>query len=184
MQLGRKDTCLNESMVQGNVKVTYTDDQGDEIAVSDDEDLYAAYDWATSSSAGNLKFKVASTQPVQEDLAFKKLLEAEDSDFAMSEGLNGSDSEPEAPQSKLTARPSQKKEKVSTDKKKKVKKDINAEKKPVEKKKKEKVEEMSKKSDSKQKLTEEEKTMRRIIKQAIKMQTEHLVRENLLEPKK
>ena len=41
-----------------SVKITYVDDAGDEIAVSDDEDLAAAYDWASTQSNRNIKLSV------------------------------------------------------------------------------------------------------------------------------
>ena len=40
------------------VKITYVDDAGDEIAVSDDEDLSAAYDWASTQANKNIKLSV------------------------------------------------------------------------------------------------------------------------------
>jgi lysyl-tRNA synthetase class I len=39
-------------------KITYVDDAGDEVAVSDDEDLAAAYDWATTQTNKNIKLSV------------------------------------------------------------------------------------------------------------------------------
>lgn len=61
MHLCRKEQELMEAMKIDSIKVTYTDDQGDEVAVSDDEDLFAAYEWA-ASYAGNLKLKVKKIQ--------------------------------------------------------------------------------------------------------------------------
>ena len=39
-------------------QVQYTDECGDVIAVSDDEDLAAAYEWAETQPTMNLKFNV------------------------------------------------------------------------------------------------------------------------------
>ena len=44
IHLCRKEQELMEAMKQDWIKVSYTDDQGDEVAVSDDEDLFAAYE--------------------------------------------------------------------------------------------------------------------------------------------
>jgi hypothetical protein len=40
------------------LKISYVDDAGDEVAVSDDEDLYAAYDWASTQPNSNIKLSV------------------------------------------------------------------------------------------------------------------------------
>ena len=39
--------------------IKYTDDTGDEINVSDDEDLYSCYDWLNGQAPQDLKFTVS-----------------------------------------------------------------------------------------------------------------------------
>ena len=88
MHFCRKEQELMNAMQQDSIKVTYTDDQGDEVAVSDDEDLFAAYEWAASYS-GNLKLKV---KPVQKsETQTKTLVNGELSDSDNSD--SGSDTE-------------------------------------------------------------------------------------------
>jgi hypothetical protein len=46
------------SACNATYQVEYTDEQGDVIAVSDDEDLAAAYEWAEMQPTMNLKLTV------------------------------------------------------------------------------------------------------------------------------
>lgn len=86
IHLCRKEQELMEAMKQDSIKVSYTDDQGDEVAVSDDEDLFAAYEWA-ATYAGNLKLKVKPVQkPQTKTLVNEELSESDNSD-------SGSDTE-------------------------------------------------------------------------------------------
>ena len=86
IHLCRKEQELMEAMKQDSIKVSYTDDQGDEVAVSDDEDLFAAYEWA-AAYAGNLKLKVKPVQkPQTKTLVNEELSESDNSD-------SGSDTE-------------------------------------------------------------------------------------------
>lgn len=55
IHLCRKEVELRIALEKSVIKVTYTDDEGDIVAVSDDEDLYAAYEWASSHNV-NIKF--------------------------------------------------------------------------------------------------------------------------------
>ena len=73
IHLCRKEQELMEAMKQDSIKVSYTDDQGDEVAVSDDEDLFAAYEQA-ATYAGNLKLKVKPVQKPQTKTLVKEEL--------------------------------------------------------------------------------------------------------------
>jgi hypothetical protein len=53
------------------IKISYVDDAGDEVAVSDDEDLAAAYDWATTQTNRNVKLSVKDNKRRRSD-SFKK----------------------------------------------------------------------------------------------------------------
>ena len=53
------------------VKISYVDDAGDEVAVSDDEDLAAAYDWASTQTNRNVKLSVKDNKRRRSD-SFKK----------------------------------------------------------------------------------------------------------------
>lgn len=54
------------------IKITYVDDQGDEVAVSDDEDLAAAYDWASTQTTRNIKLSVKDNLKRRRSDSFKK----------------------------------------------------------------------------------------------------------------
>ena len=73
IHLCRKVQELTEAMKQDSIKVSYTDDQGDEVAVSDDEDLFAAYEQA-ATYADNLKIKVKPVQKPQTKTLVKEEL--------------------------------------------------------------------------------------------------------------
>lgn len=52
---------------QSTIKLSYQDDTGDVIGLSDDEDLATAYEWAESMPDKNLKVKVDSRKPEKKE---------------------------------------------------------------------------------------------------------------------
>jgi hypothetical protein len=57
-----RDQTKNPQVDTSVLKIAYVDDAGDEVAVSDDEDLAAAYDWASSQPNSNIKLSVTQKQ--------------------------------------------------------------------------------------------------------------------------
>jgi len=53
-----RDQTKNPQADTSVLKIAYVDDAGDEVAVSDDEDLAAAYDWASTQPNANIKLCV------------------------------------------------------------------------------------------------------------------------------
>ena len=62
--------------LQSAFKIEYTDDAGDVIAVSDDEDLLSAYEWADQQNTTDLKLHVSAKNDVAMQAELMKPLEA------------------------------------------------------------------------------------------------------------
>lgn len=73
---------MEKLISSGNYQITYTDDTGDIINVSDDEDLQAAYEVAESSMGNQLKLNV---QPRQEESNLDISFQVEKSDQMIKE---------------------------------------------------------------------------------------------------
>jgi hypothetical protein len=54
------------------LKITYVDDAGDEVAVSDDEDLAAAYDWASTQTNRSIKLSAKDKAKRRRSDSFQK----------------------------------------------------------------------------------------------------------------
>jgi len=57
-QMAKGEQSDQQLILSNQFTITYKDDTGDIINVSDDEDLFAAYDVAEGSLGGQLKFEV------------------------------------------------------------------------------------------------------------------------------